>query len=131
MIICYASDCAHNSNGQCDLNMITISDDYQQCEDYIDYQDTEDYQTEFYRAVIMDGVIYKCKDKGRRAEENGIVFYYWAKELESETKIIEEKTGRMASYGRLKELSKELSKVIESILAEQGHVNALPEWSDT
>lgn len=75
----------------------------------------------------MDGVIYKRKDKGRRAEENGIVFYYWAKELESETKIIEEKTGRMASYGRLKELS----KAIESILAEQGHVNALPEWSDT
>lgn len=127
MIICYASDCVHNSNGWCDLNMITISDGYQQCEDYIDYQDTEDYQTEFYRAVIMDGVIYKRKDKGRRAEENGIVFYYWAKELESETKIIEEKTGRMASYGRLKELS----KAIESILAEQGHVNALPEWSDT
>lgn len=48
MIICYESDCVHNSNGQCDLNMITISDDYQQCEDYIDYQDTEDYQTEFW-----------------------------------------------------------------------------------
>lgn len=127
MVICYADECVHNSNGWCALDMITISNEYHQCEDYVDYQDTEEYKAEFYRAVIKDGVIYKRKDKGRRAEENGIVFYYWAKKLESETKIIEEKTGRMASYGRLKELTKE----IESILAEQGNVKDLPEWSDT
>lgn len=126
MIGCYAGECVHNSNGWCALNMITISDDYHQCEDYADYQDSEEYQVEFYRAVIMDGVIYKRKDKGRRAEENGIVFYYWAKELESETKIIEEKTGRMTNYERLKELH----KFIDAILSEQGNVRDLPEWSE-
>ena len=126
MIICYADECVHNSNSLCTLNMITISDDYHQCEDYADYQDSEEYQVEFYRAVIMDGVIYKRKDKGRRAEENGIVFYYWDKTLEPETRIIEEKTGRMTNYERLKELH----KFIDAILSEQGNVRDLPEWSE-
>lgn len=124
MIICYEGECVHNSNGWCDLDMITISEGYRQCEDYAAYQDSEEYQVEFYRAVIMDGVIYKRKDKGRRAEENGIVFYYWAKELEAETNIIEEKTGRMINYGRLKEIPNS----INAILNEQGNVNDLPEW---
>lgn len=114
------------ANGWCALNMITISDDYHQCEDYADYQDSEDYQVEFYRAVIMDGVIYKRKDKGRRAEENGIIFYYWDKNLDADTKIIEEKTGRMTSYKRLNELP----DLIDAILNEQGNVSDLPEWSE-
>lgn len=124
MIICYAGECVHNSNGWCALNMITISDDDRQCEAYTDYQDSEEYQFEFYRAVIMDGIIYKRKDKGKRAEENGIIFYYWAKDLEPDTKIIEEKTGRMTSYKRLNELP----ELIDAILNEQGNVSNLPEW---
>lgn len=126
MIYCCASDCIHFRSGYCVLDDIGISDDYHQCEDYVDYADTDEYNTEFWRAVTMDGKIYKRKDKGRRAEENGIVFYYWAKELEPETSIIEEKTGRMAKYGRLENISNE----IEDILKKQGNVADLPEWEE-
>lgn len=126
MIVCYAGECVHNSNGWCALGMITISDDYHQCEEYTDYQDAAEYQVEFFRAVIMDDIIYKRKDKGKRAEENGIVFYYWTKALEPDTKIIEEKTGRMTNYKHLNELP----KLIDAILSEQGNVRDLPEWSE-
>ena len=126
MIYCYAGECIHSHNGFCSLNEITISYDYHQCDDYIDYQDSEEYQSEFYRAVIMDGVIYKRKDKGKRAEENGIVFYYWSKELEPESRIIEEQTGRMTTYSRLNQLP----NIIDGIIKEQGKVVDLPEWSE-
>lgn len=124
MIYCWASDCVHFHNGYCVLDEISISDDFHQCEDYMDYTDTDEYKTEFWRAVIKDGKTYKRKDKGRRAEENGIVFYYWSKELEPETNIIEEKTGRMARYSKLNDIS----NVIQDILNEQGNVKDLPEW---
>ncbi len=124
MIYCWASECVHFHNGYCVLDVISISDDFHQCEDYMDYTDTDEYKTEFWRAVIKDGKIYKRKDKGRRAEENGIVFYYWAKELEPETNIIEEKTGRMARYSKLNDIS----NAIQDILNEQGNVKDLPEW---
>ena len=124
MICCWASDCVHFHNGYCVLDKISISDDFHQCEDYVDYADTDEYKTEFWRAVIKDGKIYKRKDKGRRVEENGIVFYYWAKELEPETNIIEEKTGRMARYSKLNDIS----NAIQDILNEQGNVKDLTEW---
>lgn len=126
MIYCCASDCIHFHDGYCSLDDIGISDDFHQCEEYVDYTDTKEYNTEFWRAVTMNGKNYKRKDKGKRAKENGIAFYYWDKELELETKIIEEKTGRMTAYKRLKELPDH----IEAILKEQGKVSDLPEWKE-
>ena len=126
MIYCCASDCIHFHDGYCELDEIGISDNFHQCEEYVDYTDTKEYNTEFWRAVTIGGNIYKRKDKGKRAKKNDITFYYWDKELEPETKIIEEKTGRMTVYKRLKELP----DCIEAILKEQGKVSDLPEWKE-
>ena len=121
MIFCYSENCVNWNSGFCTKAEITINED-NCCEEYTDYSDTVEYQCEFWRAIKHGEVHYKQKDKGRRGEENGIVFYYWDKKLEPESKIIEERTGYMAFFNdiqqpkRLEHVKKLLSEIAENDL---------------
>lgn len=125
MIFCYAWECINNQNGYCTRNEVTLNDD-RECTDYEDYAKSPEYKTEFWKAIEDNGKPYKQKDYGKRAEKNGVVFFYLDKELNENTRITEEKTGRLMAYRHL-ERDDILSK-IEKTLAEQGNVADLPEW---
>lgn len=124
MIFCYADACRYNTDGYCDRDQITVGDELE-CTDYEYYFDTKEYQSEYFRAVEKDGIHYKVRCRGRRAEENGITFFYVDKTLTDVTQIIEEQTGYMMYYKDL--WNGFIPDKIKEILAEQENVADLPE----
>lgn len=124
MIFCHADACVHNDEGYCMRDQITVSEELE-CTDYKYYFDTEEYQTEYFRAVEKDGARYKVRRRGRRAVENNIAFFYADKTLTEVTDIIEEQTGYMMYYKDVWDSA--LPDKIREVLEEQGNVADLPE----
>lgn len=111
---CWCDDCCHNRHFVCQLGANVVITEDHECDSFVDYLDTEEYEQVFYRRVEHDGVQYKRKSYGKREEQNGIVFYHLAKELGGGVICTEEKTG-MAFPHRVILYEKHIAKMKEMI----------------
>ena len=125
MLFCHDDTCKYCNEPYCQLDNVTLSEDHE-CESYRFYFDEEEYHSEFYRCIGEDGKCFKKKDRGRRIEIDGLVLFYQDKELNDNTYVIEESTGRLATYGEFRKL--DMTEVIKANIEADGYVKDLPDW---
>lgn len=115
-VYCTLTECVHNDGCMCERDVISIGEDYVMgCDDYEDYLDSEDYQTEFFiRVMAADKKIARAKRKGKRIEYNGYVFYTEDKES-PEMSVTEEMTGLRIGRFRMLKDAKNWNLFVENI----------------
>ncbi len=101
---CRADNCIFNQKGLCQIKP-SIDENYE-CELFFDYRGSLEYQEEHWKAILKDGKKYKVRSFGRRAEKDGIVFYYYDKELTKSSLCTEEYTGRSFHYLKIRYIKK-------------------------
>ncbi|MEE1303119.1 MAG: hypothetical protein UHD64_10090 [Bacteroidales bacterium] len=76
-VYCANSDCISCENNECIRDFISIGDnECDICEDYEKYNETADYQHEFFVCVkAKDGRTAKAVKKGKLIEYKGVAFY--------------------------------------------------------
>ena len=76
-VYCNNTECTGYVDGECIKDYISIGDnECDVCEEYEKYNETADYQHEFYKCVrAKDGRIAKAVAKGKPIEYNGVIFY--------------------------------------------------------
>lgn len=115
-IICSNVDCLHCEQGShyCQKDIVCVGDDYTYgCEDYIAYDDTEEYKAKYCKAVkTKDGKVGKAVAYGKKIEYNGRTFYTEDRVTDDECyAATEERTGY--HIGRLAGLKDVWEKFLE------------------
>lgn len=98
-LVCNNDLCKYNTNcNNCNYCGTIVLDDDGVCTCYEDYKKDADYQNIFFKACKENGRIFKTIGRGKRAEINGFVVYYEAKDLTPDTWCTEERSGVGALY---------------------------------
>lgn len=99
-VYCTNVECLHNDGCMCSLDTISVGDDYGfGCDDYEDYLDKPEYQTEFFiRVKAVDGKEAKAFRCGKKIEYCGYVFYTTDNEKTTDITVTEERTGMGCGY---------------------------------
>lgn len=71
---CWLSECKWCKNGWCQRGSITIAENLE-CEDFVHYADSKEYDEKHYIAVKVEGEAAKAIKYGKKFEINGITFY--------------------------------------------------------
>ncbi len=115
IVYCLNVDCIHCVDEVCrKCSDIRVGCDFEcGCEDYSNYMDTAEYQSEYYKCVKgNDGKVYKSKRKGKRVEYKDLVFFT-ENHPASVKNCTEEKTGYW--IGDLKVVKDKYDKIVEMI----------------
>lgn len=105
IVFCDTYDCLYEKNGQCTKSQIFVEDGV--CDDFEDYQETEDYKNSYYEAIKTEkGMVAKrlC-EIGKLVEYQGLTFYTKDKVVENDYDIwlTEQTTGLGVKLERVRE----------------------------